>query len=47
MSDDIPACTAEDDDSETENQQEEGEGGESDADEMGDPSSDLDDSDCE
>ena len=51
MSDDIPACTAEDDDSETEDQQEEEEEGEfegeSDVDEMGDPFSDLDDSDCE
>ena len=51
VSDDIPACTAEDDDSETEDQQEEEEGGESegksDVNEMGDPFSDLDDSDCE
>ena len=47
VSDDIPACTAEDDDSETENQREEEEGGESDVDEMGDAFSDLDDSDCE
>ena len=51
VSDDIPACTAEDDDSETKDQQEEEEGGESegesDVDEMGDPFSDLDDSDCE
>ena len=51
VSDDIPACTAEDGDSETEDQQEEEEGreseGESDVDEMGDPFSDLDDSDCE
>ena len=51
VSDDIPACTAEDDDSETEGQQEEEDGGksegESDVNEMGGPFSDLDDSDCE
>ena len=49
VSDNIPACTGEDDDSETEDQQEEEEAGESqgepDVDEMGNPFSDLDDSD--